>query len=224
MNAIGDRYNRMTVLDMVGKTKHGDLLCECVCDCGTHKIVQLGNLRSGHTKSCGCLDREKRAQRNKGNVYGYKHGHSAQRIYGEYHRMIERCKPDNKTHHERYYDRGITVCQEWADDMDAFIAWSEQSGYDDTLTLDRIDNDKGYSPNNCRWVTMKEQSRNKSDNRNITFEDQTMCITAWAERVGIDRYTLYSRVSRGWPVEATLHAPKGTRLKDWMREHNEEVS
>ena len=126
--------------------------------------------------------------------------------------MNERCH--NKKHHSypRYGGRGITVCEAWKTDFQAFCKWARENGYDpDTergeCTIDRIDNDAGYSPDNCRWVSMKEQANNRSTNRNVEFAGQNLSISEWADLLGIRKETLRKRLDSGWSIEESLTKP-----------------
>lgn len=133
---------------------------------------------------------------------------SKTRLYKEWSSLKIRCLNERDSHYPDYGDRGITVCQEWLDSFEAFRDWAIANGYQDSLTIDRIDNNGPYSPDNCRWATMKEQQNNKRSNKLITFEGETHTVTEWAEIKGIDRYALYSRLKRGWPIEKLFSSPR----------------
>lgn len=154
---VGDVYERLTVVELLGvrKTKSGTrasfVLVKCSCNDETTKEVRLGNLRSGRTKSCGCLGRERTTT----------HGQHASRLYGIWTSMRFRCSSPNIRSAHRYVSRGITVCDEWQDFV-AFRAWALANGYADGKEIDRKDNDRGYSPDNCRWVTKLENQANRS--------------------------------------------------------------
>ena len=121
-----------------------------------------------------------------------------------YQNMKLRC---NRT---TYKQKGITICKEWLEDFHAFKSWALQNGYKDDLTLDRIDNNKGYYPENCRWVTMKVQNNNKSNNRLITYKGQTKTLTQWSEELGIKKTTLHNRLNYyGWSIEKALGGKHG---------------
>lgn len=146
-NITRKRFGKLTVSNYAGNSRW-----LCVCDCGNVVTVQTCKLNSGHTKSCGCL---------KHIGYHTTHGKRQTRLYRIWSGMKSRC---NNTKHPRYSDwggRGIKVCDEWLHDFEKFYTWSMSHGYADNLTIDRIDNDKGYSPDNCRWATVKEQNSNK---------------------------------------------------------------
>lgn len=118
------------------------------------------------------------------------------RLYGIYYNMKQRCENIKNTHYEYYGGKGITVCDEW-NNFKTFELWSENNGYSENLTIDRINGDLGYTPNNCRWVTRKEQSQNIKSNRIVTVNNVTMNICQWSELLGININTLYKRANSG---------------------------
>lgn len=150
----GQKYGRLTVLgpfDII----NGRMNFLCECECGTIIMTSGDKLKSGNTKSCGCLRREVTGNRAR------KHGMKNTRLNRIWRSMNYRCNNPNHKDHSVYYDRGITVCDEWKNDFKAFYDWAISNGYRDDLSIDRIDNDKGYSPDNCRWATAKEQRENQ---------------------------------------------------------------
>ena len=129
------------------------------------------------------------------------HGMSGTRLYRCYHDMKNRCKGTAKRSKGNYHDRGITYCKEW-DTFEAFYNWALSHGYRDDLTLDRIDNDKGYSPDNCRWATRGEQNNNTRQNHSITYRGETHTMRQWADILGINYKTLKSRIDcYHWSIE-----------------------
>ncbi len=162
IDLTGQRFGRLTVIKRIG-TKNSSPLWECVCDCGRTTQVTTSRLRSENTRSCGCIHHEQLSARNKANA---KHGHEGERLYGVWRAMKQRCLDPNRKDFCNYGERGITVCHEWLKDYAAFRAWALSSGYDPNApymacTLDRINVNKGYSPDNCRWVDMKTQANNR---------------------------------------------------------------
>ena len=160
----GQRFGRLVVICREGSTNLGCATWYCRCDCGRESIAEGAKLRKGNTKSCGCLHDEAARERRT------KHGKSGTRLNAIWKAMHQRCHNPSNKDYNRYGGRGITVCDEWLHDFQAFYDWSMENGYDENApygqcTIDRIDNDKGYSPDNCRWVDAKTQCNNKSNNR-----------------------------------------------------------
>lgn len=137
----------------------------------------------------------------------YKHGGKGTRLYRIWANMKTRCYNPKVTHYFRYGGRGITVCPEWRDSFQAFHDWAICHGYDDNLTIDRIDNDKGYSPENCRWITAKKQAVNRSSNHIFTIEDVEKTLMEWCELYSINYKTVRDRLRRGWSIERALYEP-----------------
>lgn len=152
---IGQKYNSLLILERVENGKNRQPRFKCLCDCGNETIVHKSNLISGHIKSCGC-DRQKNARR-----LFTRHGLSGTRIYRIWVEMNHRCYLASDTSYQKYGAKGITVCDEWKNDFQTFYDWAIANGYSDELTIDQIDNDLGYSPNNCRWATYSQQNKNR---------------------------------------------------------------
>lgn len=156
------KFGRLLVLEKIGVVNHR-VLWRCICDCGNECNASSHDLCGGKKKSCGCLKKENKSV--------YVHGKSKERIHKEWRGILHRCKNPSASHYENYGGRGITVCDEWKEDFMSFYEWSMQNGYEDNLTLDRKDNDKGYSPENCRWVTHMENCHN----RGVRKDSSTGC-------------------------------------------------
>lgn len=157
------------VISRQENTKSGKARWLCKCDCGNTTTVTSDSLNSGHTSSCDCLRRERSAlalskiatmQKGENNP-SYKHGDSGSKLYYVWAEMIQRCTNPKHRRYEDWGGRGITICQEWQNDYSAFKEWALSNGYEEGLSIDRINNNKGYSPDNCRWATVKEQNLNK---------------------------------------------------------------
>lgn len=173
---------------------------KCLCDCGFMTSAQGKELRNGHRSSCGC------------GINSRKHGMYKTRIYRIYRGMISRCTNENIDCYARYGGRGITVCEDWIDKDNGFTnfyKWAMDNGYDDTLSIDRRDNDDGYYPSNCRWVDMKTQANNRRSNVKITYHGITKTATEWAEELGVHSETLLARHNKGWSDEDIIDIPVG---------------
>lgn len=197
----GIKFNRLTVIERVENDKHGKARWLCECDCGNFTTASSGDLKSGNTKSCGCFISDITKARNT------KHGKSTTRIYTEYQTMKARCYYPKHSYFHLYGGRGITVCDEWLNDFQTFYNWAMSHGYADNLTIDRINTDGNYTPENCRWVTNKQQQNNRRNNRLITYKGETKPVSQWAEEYGIYYNTLLYRVRNGWSVEKALTTP-----------------
>lgn len=164
VDMAGKRYGRLFVLRRAGSNKDGLALWLCKCDCGNMCVVEGAKIRKGNTRSCGCLHVE--STRNRFT----KHGLYQNRLYGVWKMINQRCSNPRNKNYGRYGGRGISVCEEWRNSFQAFYEWAILHGFDAAkpsfqCTIDRIDNDRGYYPENCRFVDMKVQNNNKSNTR-----------------------------------------------------------
>ena len=195
IDLTGQRFGRLIAVERVQDRKGGYWLCKCVC--GNSKIVKGSNLTKNHRgiKSCGCLLEELRT----------KDDFHSSKLYKIYHQIKYRCYNQNASDYKFYGGRGITVCDEWLNDCYAFYDWAMKNGYDDGLTIDRMDVNGNYEPSNCRWTTMKEQSNNRRSNRMITYNNKTQSMTKWSEETGIPYSTLRRRLNKyHWSIEKAL--------------------
>lgn len=194
----GEVIGRLTVIEQVGKNSQGGKLFRCKCECGNEKIVLGAELRRHHTESCGCLFKD--VQRKTVT----RHGQRYSRLYEIWRSMKQRCYNPNKKKYECYGGRGITVCDEWLHDFQAFYDWAMANGYSDELSIDRIDVNGNYEPANCRWATIKEQANNRRCNVSLEAFGEEHTVAEWAEILGIKKSTLYSRLQRGCSPEEAL--------------------
>lgn len=191
IDLTGQRFERLVVIERSGIGNSGSVVWRCLCDCGKETHVLGTSLRMGNTRSCGCLIAESTSARAR------THGLSKTRLYKIWDGMRGRCTNPNRREYKDYGGRGITVCTEWDKEFMAFHDWSMENGYSDNLTLDRIENDGPYSPENCRWATRKTQSDNTRLTVHITVNGETRNIEEWAATIGVARSTMSRHVKNG---------------------------
>ena len=202
IDLTGQRFGRLVVLRRTGTSGYGQPKWACACECGQATEVFGNSLRSGKSKSCGCLQRDTAST----------HGASSTAEFTIWQMMLQRCGNPKHRSFSRYGGRGITVCDRWSS-FEHFLAdMGERPSPEHTI--DRIDNDAGYSPQNCRWATPVEQGGNRSNTVNLTLGDATMDVRQWAISLGMAQSTLKNRLKNGWSVERALTEPvnrKSTR-------------
>ena len=184
----GRRFGRWLVLEETDERKCGSVMWKCRCDCGTVKAVSSNSLKMGKSLSCGCYNRD----------IITKHGMGRTRLAGIWRNMRYRCENLNSTNADRYAKRGIEICKEWSNSFEAFAEWALANGYSDELTIDRIDNNGDYEPNNCHWVTVKEQGSNKRNNVWLTHNGETHILSEWARITNQPKSRLWKRHKLGW--------------------------
>lgn len=190
-------FGRLTVLEKSGYGQGGSLWV-CKCSCGKTKIISTSDLIHGHDKSCGCLRHQK--------PHNYLGRDKNKRLYHIWKNMRQRCNNRDNAAYKYYGDKGVSICKEWSD-YKAFESWALDNGYADDKSIDRIDSNGDYSPDNCRWATALVQSNNRSINRTITLNGETHTISEWARIKNMNYGTLISRLRRGWDAERSLTQP-----------------
>ena len=199
----GRRFGRLTVIG-AAPSRGKRTYWKCLCDCGNTREIHAYNLVRGATKSCGCLNNEKRIARSK------THGQTKTRLHRTWCHIKGRCLCKTDAAYKNYGGRGITICDEWRNSFEAFRDWAIAAGYTEQLTIDRIDPNGNYSPENCRWVDMKVQNRNKRNN--LVFKGK--CLAVWCEELGISSALVEARYRRlGWPLEKAIFTP----VRFWMK-------
>lgn len=189
----GQKFGRLTVIGLDDKKDTRKTYWVCQCDCGSISSHRSDGLLGGSVTSCGCRKREISAINVSKN---HKHKQSGTRLYGIWQNIKARCENEHDLSYGRYGARGITVCDEWKNDFSAFYEWSVNNGYKDSLTIDRVDNNKGYSPDNCRWATASDQARNRRSNINITIGNSTKTLTEWCEIFKLNYSAINARYKR----------------------------
>lgn len=209
---IGKKFGRLTVVDNAGKSKYGARLWLCRCECGNEVVVQTAQLNNGRKISCGCLLKE-----NAKKIVHLAHEanrkykiSSASRLYTCWQNMITRCTNNKDRYFKDYGGRGIKVCNEWQD-FDNFAEWAMTNGYNNSLTIDRIDVNGNYEPINCKWATAKEQANNTRKTKYFEHNGEQKTLSQLADEYSINYKLLYERVViEHWDLERALTTPKMT--------------
>jgi hypothetical protein len=201
--AVLQRFGRLRVIIPEGRRK-GRRAALCICDCEKVVAAEIRALYSGATKSCGCHSRQLLIERLT------THGLSLVPEYNIYNNIIQRCTNHRNTAWHHYGGRGIKVCQRW---LDSFEAFYEDMGPRTSAkhSIERLDNDGHYCPENCVWATKRVQAFNRRSSRLITYQGRTQCLAAWAVEIGIKQVTLGGRIRSGWTVERALTQPVSTK-------------
>lgn len=197
---IGKKYGKLTVVGIEHFTKnngHQLYMWRCKCDCGNERLVSPTNLKNGVQVSCGCYRKNRQGA-------NFRHGGSKDRLYRIWQGMKDRCSNENTYYYKYYGARGISVCDEWKDNFSSFRDWALSNGYTDKLTIDRIDCNGDYCPNNCRWATMKVQQNNRTNNHLISYNGETHTLSEWSEITGIRVGVINNRLKCGRSVGEAL--------------------
>jgi len=205
IDLTGKRFGRLVIIQRVDNNKWRNIRWLCLCDCGNKKIVRIDHLKSGATKSCGCLRIEATKNRNVKNAkHGHTRGGKPSLTYASWKSINERCANPNNRYYDCYGGRGIKVCERWM----KFENFLEDMGeVPERYQIDRIDNNENYCKENCRWATPKQNSRNKRNNRLITHKGKTRCLAEWAEEFSINYRTLQWRLYHDWSIAKALTTP-----------------
>lgn len=187
-NLTGKQFGRLSVISFDHMESKGRSYWLCECSCGKRVVARRDQLLSGHTTSCGCYAIDNTRER------ATKHGLSNERLYDIWRAMRYRCRNETDSRYFRYGGRGIKVCDEW-NDFETFYNWAMQNGYEPNLSIDRIDNDGDYCPENCRWVNDITQANNKCTNRNVEYNGVTHTVSEWARLFGVHKETLRYRIN-----------------------------
>lgn len=191
------KFNRLTALERVYCNRQKKMAWNCLCECGNYIVATYHQLNSNNTKSCGCLNNEKVLERNT------THNESKTRLYSIWVGMRQRCNNPNKKSYNDYGGRGIRVCSDW-DDYINFKNWAMSNGYSDVLTIERIDPNGNYEPNNCTWISKSEQAKNRTNCNFLTFDGKTQTVSDWARELNISRSTINNRLRKGWTIDKVL--------------------
>jgi hypothetical protein len=200
VNMIGSTYGRLTILSYVGIVKSKkNWVCKCIC--GKEIEASTGSLRSGNTSSCGCYQKETRGE------HVITHNLSSTPEYNIWKGILYRCNNTKSKDYFKYGGRGITVCSEWLDVEQFYKDMGKSNG----LQIDRIDNNKGYYKENCRWATIQEQARNRNNNNILTYNNISKCLAEWCVIFNMAESTLRNRLAKGMSVVDALTTPTKVR-------------
>lgn len=205
IDITGEKYGRLTVIKYVyTKKKRAYWLCRC--DCGNETILSTTVLKSGNTKSCGCFQKEQLRKNIRKVIEGnirYK-TETEKTLNLKYRSIKRRCYNPECEAYKNYGYRGIKMCDEWLADFKNFYNWAVNNGYKKGLTIDRIDVNGNYEPNNCRWISNLKQQNNKRNNRYLIYNGKKMTCSEWARELNIPIGTISYRVSKGYKTEDIL--------------------
>lgn len=203
---VGQKFGRWTVVSFAERRKKCSYW-NCVCECGKEKIVSHGNFKKGISKSCGCFKKENPGSKT--------HGLTRTAEYQTWLGFKKRCNNPKNKGYKNYGGRGIIVCDRWLHSFENFF---EDMGYRPSPkhSLDRIENNKGYYKENCRWATRKEQNNNQRSNVKITFKNTTLNIAQWADTLNINASTIRARIRKGWGLEKAVSHPVRKNNRVWQ--------
>lgn len=200
------KFGKLTAIAPAGKQGKA-ILWRCVCECGNEKTVRGNNLTTGAVRSCGCMMKEN----------NLKHGGSKTRLYRIWGGIIRRTEDCNRKEYADYGARGIRMCTEWRDDFAEFQRWSLENGYTDSLSIDRIDPDGNYCPENCRWSGKLQQENNKRVNLILTVNGESKTAAEWATISGIPAYQIRKRKRHGWSDEKAVFEPLNVNYQRYSK-------
>lgn len=196
---IGSRFGLYTVTEVAELNNSGFRLVVCKCDCGNIRKVILQTLRNGTSKSCGCNRIKLFIERTTTHGLHQRHG-----LYVTWCSMINRCENPKNERYKHYGARGIMVCEEWRNSYEVFYKWAMGAGYSKGLSIERVDNSKGYSPDNCKWIPKREQSFNKTNVPLIEYNGKKLCAQHWGKELGIPVYRIKKGLNDGKTIQQII--------------------
>lgn len=202
--SIGQQFGFWTVIKVIDYTVKKHRVAECRCACGAEKQVRIGKLLAGESESCGCQQRANLITHGRTTA----EARETSREYWIWNSMVQRCTNEKNKGFHNYGGRGITVCDRWLK-FENFYA--DMGPKPEGMSIERRDNDAGYSPENCCWIPRGSQNRNRRISRMITANGSEKCITEWARKLGVSHATIIARINNGWPEDKAVTLPKGSQ-------------
>ena len=197
LDLTNKKFNKLTVIKKVKNQNHKTMWL-CQCDCGNTTLVITSNLTCNRIKSCGCLKNEQLIKRN--TTHNQRHTH----LYEVWKTMKQRCNNPRSKSYKNYGGRGIKVCDDWVNSFKSFYEWSMLNGYKKGLTIDRINNNGNYCPENCRWADRITQANNSRWNKHITINGKDDTLANWLRFYNIKDYEYYKRIKKGYSEQEAL--------------------
>lgn len=205
IDITGKKYNKLTVLSFYDiKDNKSRWLCQC--ECGNKKILFGKDIKNGNTKSCGCLLHQKK--------YNKETEKKIKRLQHIYAQMKQRCYKENNHIYKYYGGRGIIIFKEWLENSQNFYNWALQNGYNNDLTIERINVNGNYEPSNCKWITKIQQGYNKTNSKLYTISNETKCLSEWCKIYNINYFLVRRRLILGWDIEDALTKPIDTKKRN----------
>ena len=200
IDLTGKRYGNLVVMERLENESGGITKWKCLCDCGNYTIVRGRNLKSGAVKSCGCLRKTKKPT--------LRHNMSKTRLYREWASIKRRCYTVTDNNYKNYGKRGIGMCDEWKNSFESFMEWALQNGYSDDLTIERINVNGDYCPENCLFIPHNQQASNRRSSYSITYENKTQNLTEWCKELNLPYMLIHNRIYKlGWTFEKAISEP-----------------
>ena len=205
IDLTGQRFGRLVCVKDVGRSKNRQALWLCMCDCGENTIVVSTNLTSGHTKSCKCLQADIVKKRSTTHGFSRDENGTPKRLYTAWLNMKSRCSNPANPAYKNYGGRGITICNKWSK-YENFHKWAMSNGYKNNLTIERMNNNGNYEPDNCTWIPRTEQPKNTRATRFIDYFGKKKTIAEWGRILNMSRSLLYWRLKK-YSIEKALTTP-----------------
>lgn len=200
VDLTGRRYGYLTVVKRVENNSKGQSVWQCLCDCGNVKIVSGASLKTGKVKSCGCFRVNRRPT--------LRHGMSHTRLYNIWVCIKKRCYKEKDPAYKNYGGRGIKMCDSWRNSFESFAEWAFNNGYADSLTIERIDVNADYCPDNCTWIPLNQQQNNRTSCLMYTYNGETKNLAEWCDSLKLPYMTIYNRIHKlKWTFERAISEP-----------------